>query len=115
MKYPKKVERRPDRIAVVRYPKKVGCRPDRIAAVRHPEKVGCRSDRIAAVRHPNKVERWPGRIPDVRHPGRISENFRPGGMSEATRRKGGGLRGQGRGIHVAIFGEDPTTSKIRIY
>ena len=29
-------------------------------------------------------------------------------MSYATRRKGGGLHGQERGSHVAIFGEDPT-------
>ena len=93
----------------------LGCRPDKIAAVRYPEKVGCRSDRITTVRHPDKVERWSGRIPDVRHPGGISENFCPGGMSDTTRRKGGGLRGQGKGSHVAIFGEDPTTSKSRIY
>ena len=66
----------------------LGCRPDRIAAVRYPEKVGCRSDRITTVRHPDKVERWAGKIPDVRHPSGISENFRPGGMSDATRRKG---------------------------
>ena len=38
----------------------------------------------------------------------MSENFRPGGMSYATRRKGGRLRGQGRGSHVALFREDPT-------
>ena len=50
--------------------------------------LGCRSDRIAAMRHPDKVERWAGKIPDVRHPSGISENFRPGGMSDATRRKG---------------------------
>ena len=30
-----------------------------------------------------------GRIPDVRHPGGMSENFRPGGMSDAMC---GGLR-----------------------
>ena len=41
------------------------------------------------MRCPDKVERWPGIIPDVRHPGGTSENFRPGGMSEATC---GGLR-----------------------
>ena len=56
--------------------------------VRHPEKVGCRPDRIADVRHPDKVERWPNRIPDVRHPGGMRENFRPGGMSDATCCKG---------------------------
>ena len=83
--------------------------------MKYPEKVERRSDRIAAVRHPDKVERWPSRIPDVRHPGGISENFRPGGMSDATRHKGGGLHGQGRGSHVAIFGEDPTTSKSIIF
>ena len=41
------------------------------------------------MRHPDKEERWPDRIPDVRHPGGMSENFRPGGMSYAARRKGG--------------------------
>ena len=99
MKYSEKVERWPDKIAAVRHPEKVGCRPDRIATVRYPEKVGCQPDRIAA----------------VRHPGGISENFRPGGMSDATRRKEGGMRDQGRESHVAIFGEDPTTSKSIIY
>ena len=68
MKYPEKVERRPDRIAAVRYPEKVEHRPDRIAAVRHPEKVGCRSDGIAAVRHPDKVGCWPDGMAAVRHP-----------------------------------------------
>ena len=34
MKYPEKVERRPD--PNVRYPDEVGCRPDRIAAVIYP-------------------------------------------------------------------------------
>ena len=87
---------------------KVECRPDKIVAVRYPEKVGCRPDRIAAVRHPDNVERWPDRIPDVRCPGGMSENFRPGGMSDATCHKGGRLRGQGRGSHAAIFREDPT-------
>ena len=36
MKYPEKVERRPDRIAIVRHPDKVECWPDRIPDVRHP-------------------------------------------------------------------------------
>ena len=40
--------------------------------MRHPEKVGCRLDRIAV----------------VKHPGGMSENFRPGGMSDVTCRKG---------------------------
>ena len=83
-------------------------RPDRIAAVRYLEKVGCQPDIIAAVRHPNKVERWPD--PDVRYPekakrrqdpdvvgyrpdripfpGEMSYDSRPGGMSDAPRRKG---------------------------
>ena len=39
-------------------------------------------------RHLNKVERWPERIPDVRRSGGMSENFRPGGMSDALCRKG---------------------------
>ncbi|RVW23201.1 hypothetical protein CK203_099546 [Vitis vinifera] len=60
MKYPEKVERRPN--PDVRYPDEVGCRPDRIAAVIYSEKVGCRPDRIAAVIY-------------------------PGGMSDATCRK----------------------------
>ena len=92
MRYPEKVGCRQDRIATVRYLEKVGCRSDRIAAVRYPEKVGCRPDRIAAVKHPDKVERWPGKIPDVRHPDGTSENFRPGGMSDATCRKGPSVR-----------------------
>ena len=104
----------------MKYPEKVERRPDRIPAMRYPEKVGCRPDRIAAVRHPNKVERWPGRIPDVRYPGGMSTEKNFGSeMSGCNERchasQGGGLRCQGRGIHVAIFGEDPTTSKIRIY
>ena len=61
---------------------------------------------MAAVRHQDKVERWLD--PDVRYPNGMSENFRPGGMSNATRRKGGRLRVQGRGSHVALFREDPT-------
>ena len=44
MKYPEKVERRPD--------------PD----VRYPDEVGCRSDRMAAVRHQDKIERRPDAI-----------------------------------------------------
>ena len=39
MKYPEKVERRPDRIVAVIYPEKVGFHPDRILDVRYPEKV----------------------------------------------------------------------------
>ena len=78
----------------MKYPKKVERLPDRIPDVRHPEKVGCRSDRIAV----------------VRHPGGMSENFRPGGMSDATCRKGDHLRVLGRGSHVALFREDPTKS-----
>ena len=76
MKYPEKVERRPNRMAAARYPEKVGCRP--------------------------------GRIPDVRYPGGVSDDFRPGGMSYAMRRKGDRLRVQGRRSHVALFSEDPT-------
>ncbi|WJZ91217.1 hypothetical protein VitviT2T_010312 [Vitis vinifera] len=36
------------------------------------------------------------RIPDARHPGGMSENFRPGGMSDATHRKGDRLHVQER-------------------
>ena len=46
VKYPEKVERRPDRIPDVRYPEKVERQPDRISDVRHPKKVECRPDRI---------------------------------------------------------------------
>ena len=72
----------------VKYPEKVERRPDRIAAMRYHEKVGCRPDIIAAVRHPDKIERRPNRIPDVRHLGGMSENFRQGGMSDTTCHKG---------------------------
>ena len=90
MKYPEKVARLPD--PNVRYPDEVERRPDRMAAARYPEKVGCRS----------------GRIPDVRYPGGVSDDFRPGGMSYATCRKGYRLCVQGRESHVALFSEDPT-------
>ena len=40
------------------------------------------------MRHPDKVERWPDRILDVRHSGGMRENFRLGGTSDATCRKG---------------------------
>ena len=36
MRYPEKVERRPDRIPDMGYPEKVEHRPDRIPDVRHP-------------------------------------------------------------------------------
>ena len=39
----------------------------------------------------------------MRHPGGVSDDFRPGGMSYATRRKGGRLLAQGRESHVAFF------------
>ena len=39
VKYPEKVESRPDRIPDVRYPEKVESRPDRIPDVRYPKKV----------------------------------------------------------------------------
>ena len=88
MKYLEKMERRPD--------------PD----VRYPDEVECRSDIITAVRHP-------GGMSDDFYPGGMSYDFRSGGMSYATRRKGGRLRGQGRGSHVALFSEDPTVPIIR--
>ena len=38
------------------------------------------------MKYPEKVER---RLdPDVRYPGGLSENFHPGGMSDAVRHKG---------------------------
>ena len=46
MRYPEKVERRPDRIPDVRYPEKVERRSDKIPDVRYPEKVERRPDRI---------------------------------------------------------------------
>ena len=61
-----------DRIPDVRHLEKVRRWPDRIPGARHPEKVGCRLDRITA----------------VKHSGGMSENFRPGEMSDATCRKG---------------------------
>ena len=78
----------------MKYSEKVERWPDKIAAVRHPEKVGCRPDRMAAVRHPDKVERWP--YPDV---------ICPGGMSDATCRKGEGATRQflGRIPHVLVW------------
>ena len=56
--------------------------------MRYPENVERRPDRIPDVRYPEKVERRPDKIPDVRYPGGMSENFRPGGMSDAMCRKG---------------------------
>ena len=78
----------------MRHPKKVGCWPDRIAAVRHSEKVGCRPDRMTVVRHPDKVERWPD-----------SDVICPGGMSDATCRKGEGATWQflGRIPHALVW------------
>ena len=54
----------------MKYPKKVERWPDRIPDVRHPEKVECRPDKI----------------PDVRYPSGMSENFRPGRMSNVMAR-----------------------------
>ena len=76
-----------------KYSEKVERRPDRMTAVRYPDKVERWPDRMATVRYPDKVERWRGRIPDVRHPGEVSDDFRPGGMSYATHRKGDYPRG----------------------
>ena len=88
----------------MKYPEKVEHRPDRITAVRYPEKVGCRPDIIAVVRHPDKVERWAD--PDVRYPGGMSTGKNSGyemfGWNERCHVS------QGRGSHTAIFREDPT-------
>ena len=62
VKYPEKVERRPDRISNVRYPEKAERRLDRIPDVRYPEKVERRPDKILDVRYPEKVERRSNRI-----------------------------------------------------
>ena len=94
MKYPKKVERRPDRIPAVRYPKKVGRRPDRILAMRYLH----RPDIIPDVRYPGKVGRRPDRISS--------------GWNERCHvSQGGRLCVQGRGSHATLFREDPTLSK----
>ena len=79
---------------------------DRIPDVRYPG--GWNVGRTSAdVRHPDKVERWPNRIPDVRHPGGMRENFRPGGMSDATCCKGPSACPREREPR-GIFREDPT-------
>ena len=67
VKYPENVERRPD--PDVRYPDEMVRRPD--PDMRYPDEVGCQQDIIAAARYPDGM----------------SENFRPGGMSDATCRK----------------------------
>ncbi|RVX21021.1 hypothetical protein CK203_002180 [Vitis vinifera] len=64
------------------------CMQPKAPDVRYPENVERRPDRIPDVRYPEKVERRPDKIPDVRYPGGMSENFRPGGMSDAMCRKG---------------------------
>ena len=52
---------------------------------------------------------YPGGMNYDSHPGGMNFDSRPGGISyDSMRRKGGGLCGQGRESHVAIFGEDPT-------
>ena len=86
MKYPEKVERRPD--PDVRYPNEVKHWPD--PDMRYPDEMECRPDIITVVRYPDKIEHRLDRIAVVRHPGGMSENFCPGGMSDATRHKGEG-------------------------
>ena len=56
--------------------------------MRYPDEVERRSDRMATVRHPDEVGCQLDINPDVRHPGGMSENFRLGGMSDATCSKG---------------------------
>ena len=85
----------------MKYPKKVERLPDRIPDVRHPEKVGCRSDRIAVVRHPG------GMSENFRPDGMSAEkNSRYDilGWNERCHVS------QGRGSHAALFREDPTKS-----
>ena len=41
------------------------------------------------MKYPEKVKRQLDRIPDVRYPGRMSNDFRPDGMSDVTCRTGG--------------------------
>ena len=108
MKYPKKVERRPDRIPAVRYPKKVGRRPDRILAMRYLH----RPDIIPDVRYPGKVGRRPDRISSGWNerefrPDGMSENFLPGGMSDATCRKGDVCVSKGEGATRHFLGRIP--------
>ena len=62
-----------------------GTSADKIPDVRYPDKVERRPDRIPDVKYPEKVERRPDKIPT---PGGMSYDSRPGGMSDATRRKG---------------------------
>ena len=60
------------------------CRRGRIPNVRYPGRM--LAGKIPDVRHPGGM--LAGRISDVRYPGGMSENFHPGGMSDATCRKG---------------------------
>ena len=95
-KYPKKVERRPDRISAVRYPKKVGRRPDIIPDVRYPGKVGRRPDRIPFGWNEREFR-----------PDGMSENFRPGWMSDAMCRKGDVCLSKGEGATRHFLGRIP--------
>ena len=61
------------------------------------------------MRHPDKVERWLDRIPDVRHSGGMSENFRPGGMSDAMCCKGLSACPKGEGATQQFLGRIPHT------
>nr|CAN72367.1 hypothetical protein VITISV_003307 [Vitis vinifera] len=90
-RHSEKVGRWADRIPDVRHPEKVGRRRTKfriIPDVRHPKKVGRRPDRVPDVRHPEKVGCQPDKIAAMKHLGGMSENFCPGGMSDATCRKG---------------------------
>ena len=51
--------------------------------MRYPKNVERWPDRIPDVRYLEMVERRLDKIPDVRYPGGMSENFHPGGMSNA--------------------------------
>ena len=65
------------------------------------------ADRIPDVRYSEKVERQPDRIPDMRYPGGMRENFRSGGMSDATCCKGSSTCPREREPR-GTFREDPT-------
>ena len=95
MKYPEKVERRPD--PDVRYPDEVDRRPD--------------SD----VRYPNEVERRSNIIAAVRYPGGLSENFHPGGMSDATGRKGDVCVSKGEEATWHFLGRIPQQSYLNFF
>ena len=82
-----------------------------------PPLPSCNRRRIWNIRRRWNIGRIELRLWDIRRKvASAGRNSYPGGMSyDSTRRKGGGLHGQGRGSHVAIFGEDPTWGILKYY